>query len=42
MLEEQIAALYCEYKNIGWSGPDRCEMRGRCEYCQDKVKEFLK
>jgi len=41
-IKAQIASLYCEYRNIGWSGPDRCEGRGFCPYCRDKVEEFLK
>jgi hypothetical protein len=35
------AALICEYGNLGWSGPDRCEMKGACPSCQERALKVM-
>lgn len=40
-LRNYQAALICEYGNLGWAGPDRCEMRGGCPSCQKRAKAVM-
>jgi hypothetical protein len=38
---EVLAYSMCEEGNVGWTGVDRCEMRGRCPSCISWAREVL-